>query len=333
MIPWHRLFGMTLTDFFTGTSFRVELEKDLSLKQQFLDVVIIEKEEGSAPEEIPDGLENMGLHNLMTYKSHQQPLDAWTLDEFTGHYVNYRKLISPFPDRLLPPENFRLYAVCTRYPAGLGEYTELKKLKDGVYDARWGGSIIRIIVLGRIPERKNNAMWNLFSAVPEKVVSGASGYRWKSPVSTVMNELFTKYRIEGVIAMPYTIEDFQRDYAREYLDRLSADEVLSRFSPDEILKRYSSDEVLKRYSPDEVLKRYSPDEVLKRYSSDEVLKRYSSDEVLKKFSPEDRLKGISPDERLKGISDRELRELIRKRFSKSEREEILKMLEDSEQDR
>ena len=305
MIPWHRLFGMALTDFFTGTSFHVELEKDLSLKQQLLDVVIIEKEkkEEIIPEEFPDGLENMGPHNLMTYKSHQQALDAWSLDEFTGHYVNYRKMISPFPDRLLPSEAFRLYAVSARYPAGLREYAELKNVKEGVYDVRWGGGNIRMIVLSRIPGNKKNALWNLFSAVPEKVASGAFGYRWRTPVSAAMNELFTKYRMEGVIAMPYTIEDFQRDYAREYLDRLSPDEVLERYSPDEVLKRYSPDEVLKRYSPDEVLRRYSPDEVLRRYS---------------------------PDERLKGISDRELRELIKKRFSKSEREEILKMLEDSE---
>ncbi len=34
MIPWHRLFGLGLTDLYHGTSYRVELEKDLSLKQQ-----------------------------------------------------------------------------------------------------------------------------------------------------------------------------------------------------------------------------------------------------------------------------------------------------------
>lgn len=53
-------------------------------------MVILEKGEGSAPSELPDGLENMGQHNLMTYKSHQQAPDAWTLDELTGHYVNLR---------------------------------------------------------------------------------------------------------------------------------------------------------------------------------------------------------------------------------------------------
>jgi len=46
MIEWHRIFGLTLADFFTGSPCRVEVEKDLSLKQQFVDVVIIQWEAG-----------------------------------------------------------------------------------------------------------------------------------------------------------------------------------------------------------------------------------------------------------------------------------------------
>ncbi len=42
MIAWHRLFGLTLTDYFHDTIYKVEIEKDLSLKQQLLDVVILE---------------------------------------------------------------------------------------------------------------------------------------------------------------------------------------------------------------------------------------------------------------------------------------------------
>ena len=37
-------------------------------------------------------------------------------------------------------------------------------------------------------------------------------YRWrKYDVSGVINKLFNKYKIEGV-AMPYTFEDFKREY-------------------------------------------------------------------------------------------------------------------------
>ena len=45
-MDWHRLFGLLLTDFFTGSPYVVELEKDLSIKQQFLDVVVLRKRNG-----------------------------------------------------------------------------------------------------------------------------------------------------------------------------------------------------------------------------------------------------------------------------------------------
>jgi hypothetical protein len=40
MTNWHRLFGLFLMDFSTNSPYVVEREKDLSLKQQFLDEVI-----------------------------------------------------------------------------------------------------------------------------------------------------------------------------------------------------------------------------------------------------------------------------------------------------
>ncbi len=40
---WHRLFGLLLADFFTGSPFLVEVERDLSQEQQFLDVVIVRR--------------------------------------------------------------------------------------------------------------------------------------------------------------------------------------------------------------------------------------------------------------------------------------------------
>ena len=39
--PLHRLFGLSWIDFFDGTSVEVKTELDLSLKQQFVDVVLI----------------------------------------------------------------------------------------------------------------------------------------------------------------------------------------------------------------------------------------------------------------------------------------------------
>src|SRR5205823_5207598 len=90
-------FGLLLTDFFAGSPFIVELEKDLSLRKQLLDVVILRRGQGRFAGRLPDGLDNLAAHNLITFKSHQETLDDWALKELTGHYVNYRKQVSSAP--------------------------------------------------------------------------------------------------------------------------------------------------------------------------------------------------------------------------------------------
>jgi hypothetical protein len=68
--PWHRLFGLSLVDFFRDMPVIVELEKDLSLKYQLLDVAIIRKDRSSLPCRLPDGFENhLVTHNLISFKS------------------------------------------------------------------------------------------------------------------------------------------------------------------------------------------------------------------------------------------------------------------------
>ena len=279
MIHWHRLFGMTLTDFFTDTAFRVELEKDLSMRQQLLDVVIIEQDVGRPLEIPPDGLESLGPHNLLTYKSHQQVLDAWTLDELIGHYVNYRKSISPPTGGMLPSETFNLYAVSARYPAKLASDVNSRLVKPGVYDVRWGARDIRIIVLSQISADPKNAVWQLFSAVPKTVAAGAMHYQWRSPVSSVMNELLKNYNLEGIITMPYTIEDYQRDYAREYIDKLTPEEILESYPLEELLKKLPMEERLKGITEDELIDAMPNDLLLKFFKK--KLSSMSRDELKK----------------------------------------------------
>jgi hypothetical protein len=97
------------------------MEKDLSLKRQLLDVLFIRKEAETLSCRLPDGFENLGPFNLVTFRSHVQKLSVFTLHELIGHYVNLRKQVSPGmdEDELLPPEQFCLYAVCARYPQQL----------------------------------------------------------------------------------------------------------------------------------------------------------------------------------------------------------------------
>src|ERR1700676_4268722 len=100
--PWHHYFGLSWMDFFRGTSFVVEPEKDLSYKQQLLDVVITRGEGAEPPRRMPDGFEDLGRYNLISFKSYQEALDGHALNELVGHYVNLMKQVSPSMQNLLP---------------------------------------------------------------------------------------------------------------------------------------------------------------------------------------------------------------------------------------
>src|SRR5262249_55299739 len=93
--PWHQLFGLSWMDFFRGTAVSVESEKDLSHHQQFLDLVIVWPEGVTLPRLLPDGFDDLGRYNLVTFKSHQEALSGYALDELVGHFVNFHKQASP----------------------------------------------------------------------------------------------------------------------------------------------------------------------------------------------------------------------------------------------
>src|SRR5207302_1663759 len=143
---WHRLFGLLLTDFFAGSPFTVEVERDLSAQQQLLDVVVVRRGRGRFSGRLPDGLEGLAAHNLITFKSHREALDDWAMKELVGHYVAYCKLVSLSPSGLLPEEEFRLYAVCARFPHNLSGRVPWQQHQPGVYDCRWGTDVVRVVV-------------------------------------------------------------------------------------------------------------------------------------------------------------------------------------------
>lgn len=263
MINWHRLFGLFLMDFFTGTPYVVELEKDLSIKQQFLDVVILRKEKEGILGKLPDGFDNLNQHNLLSYKSLHEAFDDWALKELIGHYVNYRKQVSPSLNQLLPQSQFQLYGASTRYPQKLSRQVTLQPVTQGVYELNWGTDKIRMIVLSEINQGEHNAVLKLFSAKPDIVRQARNEYRMRQPdMSTIVEQLFENYQQEH-IDMAYTQQDFKRDYVLDHLNLLSPDEVLKHYSLDEVLKNLSPDEVLKRYSPDDIVNHLSPDDLKK----------------------------------------------------------------------
>ena len=292
---WHRLFGLTLTDVFSDTPWRVELEKDLAMQRQLLDVVIIEQ---TAPEglsvDLPDGLDHLRAHNLLTYKSKQEPLDGWALHELIGHYVNYRKLISPKPG-LLPEADFQLYAVATRYPQGLARSCSLQPTdRPGVYDLSWGTSMIRLIVLNAIAQHPRNAAWELFSTQQDRIRHGAAHYRpHRSGTWDLLYRLYLIHLLEDP-GMADTIEEYVREIRQQFLHSLTPEERVA---------------VLDQLPPEDVFKHFTPEERLRGLGPEERLRGLGPEERLRGLGPEERLHGLGPEERLRGLGPEELRKL------------------------
>jgi len=293
IIDWHRLFGLAFEGNFIEYPFEILREKDLSVKQQFLDILMIhkQKQEGKSeplPGPLPDGLDNLAQYNVISYKSLREPLDDWTLDELIGHYVNSRKWFADKrqaeeaakaggkkpPLKLPPIEEFQLYAVCTRFPQGLTSAHELTKIQAGVYEITWGTQRVRIIVLRDIPQEEHNALWNMFSNVKENIEYGATHYgpEFKG-MSSILNGLYRYYNLEG-IHMAYTMERFMEDFNEDYLlhelpklleeerwQRLSARIILPKFSVDQRLEGLSSNQRLEGLSSNQRLEGLSPDEI------------------------------------------------------------------------
>src|SRR5262249_30692675 len=93
--PWHRYFVLSLMDFFENMPVTVEPEKDLSVKKQLLDALLVCKDPAKLSCRLPDGFENLGRYNLVTFKSYQEKLSVWALLELGSQYVNLRKQVSP----------------------------------------------------------------------------------------------------------------------------------------------------------------------------------------------------------------------------------------------
>jgi hypothetical protein len=256
--PLHRLFWLSWVDFFQGTDIGVEMEMDLSLKQQFLDLALIRKGPGPIPRPLPDGFEDLAAHNLVTFKSHQEALELWALWELVGHFVNYRKQSSPSLEDLLPESDYRLFAVCARYPHNLAQQVELTRLREGVYEVRGLGLRVRVIVVSQLPQAEHNAMLHLFSAREDLLRYGREHYRPHSPeTSTLLYELFKAYS-EGPV-MSDKLKEFVRQSIDQLLKSLPAEERLKGLSPEERLKGLPVEERLKGLSAAEVARALPPE--------------------------------------------------------------------------
>jgi hypothetical protein len=295
---WHRLFGITLLDYFSGSNYTVELETDLSLQKQLLDVLILKQPQGRQLDQLPAGLDNLATYNLLTYKSHHEPLDSWALKELVGYYTNYRKQIPVGKYKTLRPESdFQLYAVCTHYPQQLATQFTLTKVQTGVYELACLDSVTRIIVTSQVPRRPHNTLWQLFSGVATHFRYAQQHHQWRDAnTSSLINQLYQHYQLEEVF-MPYTMADFRRDSKRFLINQVkdNLDTVLEELSP-EIVKRLSLEQRLQELTPAQRLKGLTPEQRLKELTPAQRLKGLSPEQRLNGLSPEDFLKRLPLDE-------------------------------------
>ncbi len=249
--PWHRLFGLAWTDFCEGSPMDVQPEVDMSVQQQFADLMLIRQGSGPLPQPLPDGFDNLSRYNLVTFKSHQEALDFWTLCELIAHYVSARKRCSSSPKNLLPESDFRLYAVCVRYPHNLAQELPLTLLQEGVYEVLLGLLRIRVIVVQQLPQAEQNALLHLFSTRVEQVQYAREHYK---PRTTQMTTLF--YDLLKMESEDPAMSEALKKYARERLpELLKEDPTMSEAIEErarEVLKKLPLEERLDGLSPEEL---------------------------------------------------------------------------------
>jgi hypothetical protein len=88
----------------------------------------------------------------------------------------------------------------------------------------------------------------------------------------VINQLLNQYALEG-IDMPYTMEQFRKEYIKAHLMDLDPEEVLSRYDPEDRLKGLDPEDRLKGLDPEDRLKGLDPEDRLKGLDP-EAIERY-----------------------------------------------------------
>jgi hypothetical protein len=144
---------------------------------------------------------------------------------------------------------------------------EIEEIQAGVYkvSSRLICPVI-ILVLNQMPQDENNALWQLFSGKAEGFEFGHVHYQWHDPnAKSLLNQLYKLYLKEGVV-MPYTWDDYYRDYARPFIESLPIEEKLRGVSHKEILKEIPDEERLEGIPLEKRLEDIPP-ELIKKYLS------------------------------------------------------------------
>ena len=246
------------------------MEKDLSERQKFLDILLIEGE-GAAwqPDLCPDGLDELRPHNLISFKSFQESFTADAVEHLVSCVADYRYLVQAEKrphggPELLPNDQLQTIAVTAQYPRKLAlemgsqwQPTEL----EGVYEMKWGTRPIMVIVCRQVEMTERNALWLLFSGQEVRVAFAMKHFGLNNhDMSTILSKISETYQLQG-LNMPYTVEDFKRECIEEAFEEIKD------------------------------------------------LPEAEQQRILAHLPPNLRLKGLDPKDRLEGLSKKELDEL------------------------
>jgi hypothetical protein len=123
-----------------------------------------------------------------------------------------------------------------------------QRVHAGVYDCQWGTDTIRVVVAGELPREPHNTPLHLFSASPDLVGFGGRAYQRHSPnTSSLLVQLSEGLQAEG-FPMPYTMEDFQRQFVKDHFSKLTPEEQLELFQslpPEQRLAGLSAEQIRK----------------------------------------------------------------------------------------
>ncbi|MBY0229513.1 MAG: hypothetical protein K2W96_09560 [Gemmataceae bacterium] len=290
-LQWHRWFGLGWADLLAGRPFSVQMERDMSVKKQLLDVVVIRRDMGvPLPDDLPDGFDDLGPHNLISFKSYQEAFDAEAVVELLSHFNAYRKQEGKDDQHPLAMEQCRLYAACVRSPQELKREPRLIRCGPGVYELPILERVsIRLVVCQELPATPRNALLHLFAFNKDAALYGATTYQPRSQqTSSFMGQLVRRYSREGW-TMPYTVQQANREFAQELWNEMTPEERL------------------------EVLEKMPPEKRTAGLPVEKLLEGIPAEQLLKGIPTEKRLEGLSLDDRLKDLSPEELEEL-RRRF-------------------
>ena len=278
MNDWHRIFGVSLADAVTGLPFRVIQELELAQIKQRLDVAII-RADRTLPTahwpDMPDGLTDLADHNIVTYKSIRESLSRAAMYELISSSVLYAK--QEWKDRdwqaaFQDDGRMRLMAVATLRPNWLNSVDgpDLESTLPGIYEVHGFQLSIRVIVPREVQRIARNAFWHLLSGHEPSVAFGLEHYQMHdATLYNILNDLKRVYSLEG-IEVPYTVDDYKREVARELLKSMSPKERLEGISPRERLEGISPSERLEGIPPRDRLEGMTLQERLEGMSVEEI---------------------------------------------------------------